>query len=82
MPAGEDLLRRTYDALNRRDLAVLAELADPELEMDLTERVLNPATYRGAEGMLRFLGRSTISGRRCRSRSSGSSSAATSCSRC
>jgi ketosteroid isomerase-like protein len=51
-----DLVRRAYDALNRRDFEALAAIADPEFEMDLTERVLNPATYTGAEGMLRFLG--------------------------
>ena len=56
MPGGEEVLRRTYEALVRRDLAVLEELADPDFEMDLTERVLNPATYHGAEGLLRFLG--------------------------
>ena len=56
MPGSEEVLRRTYEALTRRDLAVLNELADPDFEMDLTERVLNPATYHGAEGLLRFLG--------------------------
>jgi ketosteroid isomerase-like protein len=56
VPGAEQVLRRTYEALARRDLAALAELAGPDFEMDLTERVLNPATYRGAEGMLRFLG--------------------------
>ena len=56
MPGGEEVLRRTYEALARRDFAALSELADPDFEMDLTERVLNPATYRGAEGLLRFLG--------------------------
>jgi ketosteroid isomerase-like protein len=56
VPGGEEVRRRTYEALTRRDFAVLEELADPDLEMDLTERVLNPATYRGAEGLLRFLG--------------------------
>jgi len=53
---GEELVRRTYEALARRDLAVLDDLADPKFEMDLTERVLNPATYRGAEGLWQFLG--------------------------
>jgi ketosteroid isomerase-like protein len=52
----EEVLRRTYEALARRDLVVLDELAAPDFEMDLTERVLNPATYHGAEGLLRFLG--------------------------
>ena len=56
MPGGEEVLRRTYEALAQRDLAVLDEFADPDFEMDLTERVLNPATYHGAEGLLRFLG--------------------------
>jgi ketosteroid isomerase-like protein len=56
VPAGEALVRRAYAALAQRDFPVLAELADPEFEMDLTERVLNPATYHGPEGMLRFLG--------------------------
>jgi ketosteroid isomerase-like protein len=51
-----DLVRRAYDALNRRDLEALAAIADPEFEMDLTERVLNPAIYKGAEGMQRFIG--------------------------
>jgi ketosteroid isomerase-like protein len=53
---GDEVLRRTYEALARRDLVVLNELAAPDFEMDLTERVLNPATYHGAEGLLRFLG--------------------------
>jgi ketosteroid isomerase-like protein len=56
VPGGEEVLRRTYAALTRRDFVALEELADPEFEMDLTERVLNPATYHGAEGLLRFLG--------------------------
>ena len=56
MPAGAELVRRAYTGLAQHDLPVLAELADPEFEMDLTERVLNPATYRGPEGLLRFLG--------------------------
>jgi ketosteroid isomerase-like protein len=56
VPGGEEVVRRAYDALQRRDLVALEELADPDLEMDLSERVLNPATYRGGEGLLRFLG--------------------------
>jgi ketosteroid isomerase-like protein len=53
--AGEQVIRRAYDALNRRDYELMAELADPDFEMDLTERVMNPASYHGAEGMQRFL---------------------------
>jgi ketosteroid isomerase-like protein len=55
VPAGADVVRQAYDALRRRDYDELAELADPEFEMDLTDRVLNPATYHGAEGLGRFL---------------------------
>ena len=55
MPAAADVLRDAYDALGRRDFEVLSGLADADFEMDLTDRVLNPATYRGAEGLARFL---------------------------
>ena len=55
MPTAADLLRAAYDALGRRDFEALSGLADPGFEMDLTDRVLNPATYRGAEGVARFL---------------------------
>jgi ketosteroid isomerase-like protein len=54
VPGRADLLRQAYDAVARRDLELLAGLADPDFEMDLTDRVLNPATYRGAEGLTRF----------------------------
>jgi ketosteroid isomerase-like protein len=55
VPTAADLLRAAYDALGRRDFEALSGLADPGFEMDLTDRVLNPATYRGAEGVARFL---------------------------
>ncbi|MBA3263698.1 MAG: nuclear transport factor 2 family protein [Thermoleophilaceae bacterium] len=56
MPGSAEVVRRAYEALGRRDFHVLAGLAAPDFEMDLSQRVLNPATYRGAEGLLRFLG--------------------------
>jgi ketosteroid isomerase-like protein len=55
VPSRPELLREVYDALACRDFETLAGLADPDFEMDLTDRVLNPATYRGAEGLARFL---------------------------
>ena len=55
MASRVELLRQVYDALGRRDFDALAALADPDFEMDLTDRVLNPATYRGADGLARFL---------------------------
>ena len=54
MTTTADLVRRAYAALAERDYDTLAELAAPEFELDLTDRVLNPATYRGEEGVRRF----------------------------
>jgi ketosteroid isomerase-like protein len=53
--AAADLVRRGYAALAERDFDTLSELAVPDFEMDLTDRVLNPATYRGEEGLRQFL---------------------------
>jgi ketosteroid isomerase-like protein len=53
--AAGDLVRRGYAALAERDFQTMAELAVPDFEMDLTDRVLNPATYRGEEGLRQFL---------------------------
>jgi hypothetical protein len=36
--------------------AVVAELFDPGVHLDLTRRVFNPASYHGHEGVLRSLG--------------------------
>ena len=44
-----------YAALAERDFETLAELAVPDFELDITDRVLNPATYRGEEGLRQFL---------------------------
>ncbi len=49
-----DLVRRAYAAFAKRDYEAMAELAVPDFELDLTDRVLNPATYRGADGMRQF----------------------------
>jgi ketosteroid isomerase-like protein len=53
--ATADLVRRAYTALAARDFEALAELAEPDFELDVTDRVFNPATYRGEEGLRRFL---------------------------
>jgi ketosteroid isomerase-like protein len=49
-----ELVRRAYAAFANRDWEEMAELAAPDFEMDLTDRVLNPATYHGADGMQQF----------------------------
>jgi ketosteroid isomerase-like protein len=55
VPTTADLVRRVYPALAERDFETLSELAVPDFELDMTDRVLNPATYRGEEGLRRFL---------------------------
>jgi ketosteroid isomerase-like protein len=50
-----DAVRRAYEALAVRDFETLSKLAVPDFELDLTDRVLNPATYRGEEGLRQFL---------------------------
>jgi ketosteroid isomerase-like protein len=46
----ERILRRGFELWNRGDFESLAEVFDPELEIDATSRVLNPARYHGLEG--------------------------------
>jgi ketosteroid isomerase-like protein len=53
--ATADLVRRAYVALAERDFETLRELADADFELDVTDRVLNPDTYRGEDGLRRFL---------------------------
>ncbi len=55
MTTPAELVRQGYAALAERDFETMAELAAPDFEMDMTGRVLNPATYRGAAGMRQFL---------------------------
>jgi ketosteroid isomerase-like protein len=50
-----ELVRRAYTALAARDFDTLGELAAPDFELDVTDRVLNPATYRGEDGLRQFL---------------------------
>jgi len=50
-----ELVRRAYAALAKRDFEALAKLAAPDFELDVTERVFNPATYRGEDGLRQFL---------------------------
>jgi ketosteroid isomerase-like protein len=49
-----ELVRRAYAVFAERDFETLGELADPEFELDVTDRVFNPATYRGEEGLRQF----------------------------
>ena len=54
MPTTADLVRRAYAALAERDFETLSELAVPDFELDVSDRVLNPAVYEGHEGIRQF----------------------------
>jgi ketosteroid isomerase-like protein len=47
-----ELVRSIYDEL--KEGRILFEAFDPEIELDLSERVFNPAMYHGFEGVGRF----------------------------
>lgn len=49
-----ELVRRAYDALNRGDIEALLRLCNPDFHLDMSERVFNPATYEGHDGIRRF----------------------------
>jgi len=45
---------RIYEHLNRGDVEEVIELCEDDFLMDMTERVFNPDTYRGHDGIRRF----------------------------
>jgi ketosteroid isomerase-like protein len=49
-----EIVRRTYERLNRGDAEGVVELCDDAFLMDMSERVFNPETYRGHDGIRRF----------------------------
>lgn len=49
-----EVVRRIYQLLNRGDLEGVVELCDDDFLMDMTERVFNPDTYTGPDGIRRF----------------------------
>ncbi len=51
-----EVIGRAYELLNCRDAEGLVELCADDFVMDMTERVFNPDTYRGPDGIRRFLG--------------------------
>jgi len=50
----QEIVRRIYEALNRRDFEATLELVDDEFELDVTTNVFNPAVYRGPEELRRW----------------------------
>ena len=51
-----EVVRRSFDAWNRGDLAAYLGCFDPEVEWTTTGRYVEAGTYRGHEGLLRYLG--------------------------
>jgi len=49
-----EIVRRIYEQLNRGDVEGVVELCDDDFLMDMSERVFNPDTYRGPDGIRRF----------------------------
>ncbi len=49
-----EVVRRIYEKLNRGDVEAVVELCDDDFLMDMSERVFNPDTYRGHDGVRRF----------------------------
>ena len=49
-----EVVRRIYEQLNRGDVEGVVELCDDDFLMDMSERVFNPDTYTGHDGIRRF----------------------------
>jgi len=49
-----DLVRRAHEALNSGDMDALIALCDSGFRLDMSDRVFNPAVYKGHEGIRRF----------------------------
>src|SRR5688500_17960156 len=52
-PAAE-LVRRALAALNDGDIEGLTAICDRDFELDMSDRVFNPSTYRGHDGIRQF----------------------------
>jgi ketosteroid isomerase-like protein len=49
-----EIVRAAYKHLNRGDIEGLINLCDDDFQMDMSERVFNPDTYRGHDDLRRF----------------------------
>jgi uncharacterized protein len=50
-----EVVRRLYDSLNQRDIEGVLQLVASDVRWDLSERVFNPAVYKGHAGVRRFV---------------------------
>ena len=49
-----EVVWRAHEALNVGDIDELLTLCHPEFQLDMSDRVLNPATYQGHDGIRQF----------------------------
>ena len=49
-----EVVRRAHQALNSGDIEQLLAICRPDIEVDMSDRVLNPATYSGHDGVRQF----------------------------
>ena len=54
MSEGAELVQRALTALNAGEIEALVALCDRDFELDMSDRVFNPATYRGHDGIRQF----------------------------
>jgi ketosteroid isomerase-like protein len=50
-----EIVRRCYGFWTDRDFSPFPELAHPDVVIDLSRNVFNPATYRGLDGLRRWI---------------------------
>src|SRR5262249_58979912 len=48
------IVERAHDALNSGDIDTLVGLCDKNFRLDMSDRIFNPAVYRGHDGIRRF----------------------------
>jgi ketosteroid isomerase-like protein len=49
-----DIVGAILEAFNRGDMRGFLDMCDPDIEWDLSRRLIDPATYQGHEGIERF----------------------------
>jgi ketosteroid isomerase-like protein len=52
--ANVQIVRNGFEAWDRHDYEAAASHFSPDVEIDVTDRVLNPAIYSGLDGAMRF----------------------------
>jgi ketosteroid isomerase-like protein len=49
-----EIVRRAHEALNAGNIDELVSLCHQDFQLDMSDRVLNPATYEGHDGIRQF----------------------------